>query len=368
MNGIAGGNTTVGRVDATGLYQAPATLPSPDPTSIEATSAADGTASGRASVTVQNPVPGLTSVLPTSIPPGNFTLSVSGTNFTSGAVVVWGTKFLTTTFVSATELRATGSESTAGTIKVTVVNPDPGSSSSGAFNVLVAAAALPNVISAPVAARFLEQATWGPNPYLIALVQQQGIENHLNEELAYGASTYAAPAPGDGMDVVQARFFLDARSKTNQLRQRVAFALSQIMVASAIKVNNPSAFVLWQNMFQKDAFANFLTLLTDVTLSPTMGNYLDMVNNDKPDPVAGTSPNENYGREVLQLFSIGLNELNQDGTFQLDGSGNPIPTYTQDTVEGFAHAFTGWTYPTKPGATGHFRNPEYYGGPMIAFG
>jgi hypothetical protein len=77
-------------------------------------------------------------------------------------------------------------------------------------------------------------------------------------------------------------------------------------------------------------------------------------------------PNENYAREVLQLFSIGLEQLNQDGTPQLDGSGNPIPTYDQDTIEGFAHTFTGWTYPTKPGATARFRNPEYYGGPMYA--
>jgi len=130
-------------------------------------------------------------------------------------------------------------------------------------------------------------------------------------------------------------------------------------------VNNPSAFVLWQNMFQKDAFGNFSTLLTDVTLSPVMGNYLDMVNNDKPGN--GVDPNENYAREVLQLFSIGLAVLNPDGTPQLDSSNNTIPTYTQDTIEGFAHTFTGWTYPTKAGATARFRNPEYYGGPMIAF-
>ncbi len=98
-----------------------------------------------------------------------------------------------------------------------------------------------------------------------------------------------------------------------------------------------------------------------------MGNYLDMVNNDKPDPVAGTAPNENYGREVLQLFSIGVHQLNLDGTPQLDGDGNPIPAYDQDTIEGFSHTFTGWTYPTRPGKTGYFGNPEYYGGPMIAF-
>ena len=120
-------------------------------------------------------------------------------------------------------------------------------------------------------------------------------------------------------------------------------------------------------MFQKDAFGNFSTLLTDVTLSPVMGNYLDMVNNDKPDPNTGVTPNENYAREVMQLFTIGLEQLNQDGTAQRDSSGNTIPTYTQDTIEGFAHVFTGWTYPTKPGATARFHNPEFYGGPMVPF-
>jgi uncharacterized protein (DUF1800 family) len=108
-------------------------------------------------------------------------------------------------------------------------------------------------------------------------------------------------------------------------------------------------------------------VLTDVTLSPAMGNYLDMANNDKPDPNSGAEPNENYAREVLQLFTIGLAELNPDGTVQVDGSGNPIPTYTQDTIEGFSHVFTGWTFPTQPGKTGQFWNPEYYGGPMIPF-
>ncbi|HMH05953.1 MAG TPA: DUF1800 domain-containing protein, partial [Terriglobales bacterium] len=163
------------------------------------------------------------------------------------------------------------------------------------------------------------------------------------------------------------RFFTNALTGPDQLRQRVGFALSQIMVASAAKVNNPSAFVLWANMFQKDAFGNFSTLLNDVTLSPVMGNYLDMVKNDKPDPSTNSRANENYAREVLQLFTVGLDLLNPDGTPQLDGSGNPIPTYTQDTITGFARVFTGWTYPTKPGATAGFGNPAFYGGPMIAF-
>src|SRR5258708_2424479 len=98
------------------------------------------------------------------------------------------------------------------------------------------------------------------------------------------------------------------------------------MVASSNKVNDVSAFTLWQNMFAKDAFGNYYDLLKDVTLSPVMGNYLDMVNNDKPNPANGTEPNENYAREVQQLFSIGLMQLTPDGTVKLDGSGNPIWT------------------------------------------
>ena len=367
VNGIAGGNATIGKVDSTGLYQAPVALPSPNFISVEATSAADSTVSASASVTVENPVPTVASVSPASIPMGNFTITVTGTNFVNGSVVVWGTKFLTTTFLSATQLRATGSATLAGPVKVSVQNPDPGSASSGMLNLVVAAPPPPNVISASIAARFLEQSSWGPNPALITLVRQQGIANHLDSELSNAPSIFVPVGPNDGVDAVQARFFLNALHNRDHLRQRVAFALSQMMVASANKINNPSAFVLWQNMFMKDAFGNFLTLLTDVTLSPTMGNYLDMVNNDKPNPAAGTAPNENYAREVLQLFSIGLNELNQDGTPQLDSSGNPIPTYDQDTVEGFAHVFTGWTYPTKAGSTARFPNPENYSGPMIPF-
>src|SRR3984957_19453957 len=92
-----------------------------------------------------------------------------------------------------------------------------------------------------------------------------------------------------------------------------------------------------------------------------------MVDNDKPNPVNGTTPNENYAREVLQLFSIGLYELNADGTQKLDSTAAPIPTYTQDTVEGFSAVFTGWTYPTLAGATSQWTNPVNFNGAMVAF-
>jgi uncharacterized protein (DUF1800 family) len=107
--------------------------------------------------------------------------------------------------------------------------------------------------------------------------------------------------------------------------------------------------------------------MENVTLNPTMGEYLDMRNNDKADPTRGTRANENYARELMQLFTIGLFQLNQDGTLQLDSSSNPIPTYDQTTIQNFAKVYTGWTYPTKPGATLQKHNPAYYIGSMVPF-
>jgi uncharacterized protein (DUF1800 family) len=367
INGIPSGNTTVGTISADGLYTAPATVPTPNTIQVMATSLADTTASATGTATLTNPAPIVNAVLPTTIPVGNFTLVVTGQKFASGAVVSFGGTFLPTTFVSSTELTATGTSTSAqaGTVQVTVINPDPGSMTSNQFALEVGTPA--NALSATAAARLLEQSTWGVNPQSLSHLQAVGMQAFLNEQFAMAASTYPAQGASDDITVVQKRFFTNALTGQDQLRQRVGFALSQIMVASAAKVNNPSAFVLWANMFQNDAFGNFSTLLNDVTLSPVMGNYLDMVNNDKPNPNTDSRANENYAREVLQLFTVGLDVLNPDGTPQLDGSGNPIPTYTQDNVTAFARVFTGWTYPTAPGATARFGNPEFYGGPMISF-
>lgn len=365
VNGIPNGNATVGTISSGGAYTAPLTIPNPNMIQVQAISLADTTATSTGTVTISNPQPLVTQVLPSNIPVGNFTLVVSGQNFVNGAVVAFGGTFLPTTFVSSKQVTATGTATAAdtGTVQITVINPDPGSATSNAFSLEVGTPA--NELTPTAAARLLEQSTWGVNPLSLSHVQAVGMQAFLNEQFAMAPSTYPAPGANDDMSVVQKRFFTNALTGQDQLRQRVAWGLSQIMVASAVKINNPSAFVLWQNMFQNDAFGNFSTLLTDVTLSPVMGHYLDMVNNDKPGN--GVDPNENYAREVLQLFSIGLEQLNPDGTKQLDSSGNSIPTYDQDTIEGFAHTFTGWTYPTKPGATARFNNPEYYGGPMIPF-
>ncbi len=365
VNGIPNGNATVGTISQGGMYQAPATVPVPNIIQVQATSLADTTATSTGTATITNPAPVVSAVLPTTIPVGDFTLVVTGQKFASGAVVSFGGTFLPTTFVSSTQLTASGTATStqAGTVQIAVMNPDPGSKTSNAFALQVGSVA--NTVSASAAARLLEQSSWGVNPASLSHVQAVGMQAFLNEQFAAPISTFPAPASDDDMSDVQSRFFMNALTGQDQLRQRVAWGLSQIIVTSAVKINNPSAMVAWQNMFQNDAFGNFSTLLTDITVSPVMGNYLDMVNNDKPGN--GTAPNENFAREILQLFSIGLEQMNQDGTLQLDGSGNPIPTYGQDEIIGFAHVFTGWTYPTKPGATARWRNPEFYGGPMEAF-
>ena len=141
-------------------------------------------------------------------------------------------------------------------------------------------------------------------------------------------------------------FWKQAVTGQDQLRQRVAFALSQILVVSFNSNLNSEPFALagYLDLLSKDAFGNFRQLLEDVTLSPTMGRYLDMLQNDKEDVATGKNPNENYAREVLQLFSIGLYKLHPDGSLVLDANGLPIATYDQEVVKGFAHVFTGWSY------------------------
>ena len=366
VNGAPGGTAYLGTISSTGLYTAPAVLPTVTTLTIGAPSVEDPQSNNAPSyITLLSNLPVVTAALPTPIPVGNFTIAVSGSNFLNGAQVIFGGTMLTTTFISSTSLSASGTSSASGTVPLQVINPGTGSPTSNTLQLQVGASN--TGVTASAAARFLEQSTFGPTPASIQHVQQVGLQAFLNEQFAATASTYPAPAANTDIGPVKQRFFTNALTGPDQLRQRVAWSLAQTFVVSNQKIGDPSAFTSWMNMLQKDAFGTFSTLLNDVTLSPTMGNYLDMVRNDKPDPNSGREPNENYAREILQLFSIGLAQLNPDGTPQVDGNGVPIPTYTQDTIIGFAHVFTGWAYPTKAGQTASFYNGEYYGGPMIPF-
>ena len=234
------------------------------------------------------------------------------------------------------------------------------------------------------AVRLLEQATFGPTDALVTQVKAEGLAVWLNSQFsapeshypAYpwvpqNSTTYCASSTDTQcyrdnytLFYLQNAFFQNALNNPDQLRQRVAFALSQIFVTSGLVIGEAYAMAGYQQIMLDNAFGNFETLLTQVTLSPVMGNYLNMANNVKQ--TGAVAPNENYGREILQLFSIGVWELNSDGSLLLDRHGQPIPSYDQDTVEGFSHVFTGWTYPVIVGATpGTRTNPQNYLSPMI---
>jgi uncharacterized protein (DUF1800 family) len=145
---------------------------------------------------------------------------------------------------------------------------------------------------------------------------------------------------------VQSTFWQQSISGNDQLRQRVEYALTQLMVISSepnFSIQSmPRGEANYYDVVGADAFGNFRTLLQDVTLNPMMGQFLNMLVNDKGN--ATTDPDENYAREVMQLFTIGLWQLNDDGSQKLDTTGNPIPTYSNTDVMGMAAVFTGWSW------------------------
>ena len=220
--------------------------------------------------------------------------------------------------------------------------------------------------------RILEQATWGPTPESSLQLQALGLKSWFAHQVAAPISTYpdqpllnAQGNPNTNVGPVQLQFFENALNGQDQLRQRVAFALSEIWVVSNLEVANASAFPPLMRIFQRRAFDNYEALMKDVTLNPGMGRFLNMVNNDKGNPAKGTAANENYAREIMQLFTLGLTKLHDDGTPVLDSNDNPEPTYTQTDVTNMAKAFTGWVYGAPPGVAPAGHDRAYYLTPMI---
>ncbi len=231
------------------------------------------------------------------------------------------------------------------------------------------------VVSQEQAARFLYQSTFGPKLSEIRRVQSMGFDSWLDEQMAHPATLQepCMQAVLDDPDLPlyqnsrQEAWFLNSAEGQDQLRQRMAFTLSQLFVVSdaASLGNEVMGLAKYYDLLAINAFGNFRDVLEDVTLNTMMGFYLGMFKNAKADPVAGTQPDENYAREVLQLFTIGLHQLNMDGSELLDIDNNPIPTYDQADIENFARVFTGWNYagcpennwtwcnPTTPGVSGY---------------
>lgn len=237
-------------------------------------------------------------------------------------------------------------------------NP-PSNSIATSTDSAVTAAAITTPVTETAAIRFLEQASFGPTRAEVQRVMQIGFDAYINEQFSMQASNYAIKLTGGTVREQKHRFLYNAINGRDQLRQRMAFALGQIFVVSSLGLSKVDAVPSYQRMLMGASFGNFAQLLRKVTLHPSMGFYLDMVNN-----WAGEHPNENYAREVMQLFTIGTIELNLDGSPRVDAEGRHIPTYTQTDVEELARALTGWTYPGKVGDTPGNQNEMYFHGNM----
>lgn len=216
--------------------------------------------------------------------------------------------------------------------------------------------------------RFLNQATFGAteadalrfgglddkNEYSRWIDEQLSAEPSL--QLAYVQAVAPNPVPaGFNIRVLHTQrqdiWFQNAVRGKDQLRQRVAWALSQIMVVSQVSLDRfPLGLADYYDLLARDAFGDFRKLLEDVTLHPMMGVYLSMLGNQRPDVARNIRPDENYARELMQLFAIGLVQLNPDGTTKRDALDQPIPTYDQAVIEGFAQVFTGWNWACAAGS------------------
>ncbi len=227
------------------------------------------------------------------------------------------------------------------------------------------------------AARLAKQTSFGPTTSMVSHIKDVGAAAWVDEQLGTTGSSYADIA---GTEVrrdfcantdtvcnrqhfsrtpVAMRFFADAVAGSDQLRQRVAFALGQMIVASEQEVNSAAGIAAFNEILLSNAFGNYRDILAQVTLSGYMGDYLDMADSNK------SGPSENYARELLQLFSMGPDQLNMDGTPKLDASGTAIPNYTTDDIKGVAKALTGWTYARVGGAAITDGNARDYSKPMI---
>lgn len=228
--------------------------------------------------------------------------------------------------------------------------------------------------------RFMEQATFGPTTPLDTRIRRIGLRTWLAEQFEAPYPTLAYPniplmptnIPANCTEIaapvcfrthytqipLQQWFFKEAFYGNAQLRHRVSWALSQVLVTSGVQIQQSSHMIAYHKILSENAFGNYRKLLKDITVNPAMGDYLDTVRSTK------NNPNENYPREILQLFSVGLFKLNLDGTLIRDNQGNPIPTYSQEDINNFSKVFTGWNY-CNSGCTNSLPGLVNYKDPLV---
>jgi hypothetical protein len=282
------------------------------------------------SVTVTTAFPNIV-VKPSTLTGGNVSITITGSTFVPGEIVFLAGNPLKTVSSSSTQITATGylAPWTSGSALVELIGGD-GTSKIAAQSVPIN----PTATTYDAAARFSTQAAFGPRPDLVEHIQQIGFDAFITEQFSQASIGYTA----DG----QHAFILAATTGNSLLRQRVALALQSFIVPHGIEFSPSSTY--FETKLETDANANFRTLLGDIAGDPNIGIFLNLVGNQvSTSPLV--QPNQNFARELMQLFTLGPMLLNDDGSVQMDANGNPIPTYTQDTVIDLTRALTGWSYP-----------------------
>ena len=300
-------------------------------------------------------------VQPAVLAAGPINLTITGTNFTASSVVTMAGDPLATTVLSSTQITATGylPPWSSGNVLVSVIQGEATATS------LQPSAQSPNPLASrqvPVAstkvtydaaARFTTQAAFGPRPGLIEHIQSIGFDAYIAEQfqqapvlLPYNDSRHA--------------YLMAAVQGNALLRQRVASALQSFIVPQWRDFDPSGIFI--ERKMQAAASGNFRQLLTDIVSDPNIGTFLNLANN-----TASANPNQNFGRELMQLFTIGPVMLNDDGSVQLDQQQNPIPSYDQGTVLAMTRALTGWVYPHGVNAQAISNEGIDYSLPLTAY-
>ena len=333
---LSGAGTLSASTSMSGIaitYTAPASIATKTTVTVTATSAADMTKSATSTITLN---PAAVTGGPITVSPATVSVALNGTQpFTASGQpsVTWsataGSITSTGVFTAPSTMTSTGTV----TISAAGTNNQVGTA-------LVTLTGGTTLASTATAQRFLQQAAFGPSSASIANVQAVGLQGWLNQQFALAKiSNYANLTSS-----MPTRFLTNSVMNQDQLRQRVAFALSQITVVSLNSLIFPNNVTPFQELLLSDSFTNYRQILGDVTLSAPMGGFLNMVNNAAANPALGTVANENYARELMQLFSIGTVMLNQDGSVQLGSDGLPAATYNQTNVTELARVLTGWTF------------------------
>ncbi len=307
------------------------TLPSPTNTTLQiAIISSDGVTSNTISLPV---IFSTFEVQPSVLVGGPVSLSISGSGFKTGDIVSVAGAALSTTINSSSSITATGFllPWLSGNVVIEIAHSD-GIQPYAALSVPIQA----TPVTYDAAARFTTQAAFGPRPDVVQDVQSLGFDGWITQQLQQSPIIFNPASSG------KTQYIHAVVGGNSLLRQRLSLALQSFIVPQDQDFD-PSV-TEFETMLERDSTGNFRQLLTDITSSPNLGWFLNLANNQASTNTL-VQPNQNFAREVMQLFSIGPFMLNDDGSVQTDINGNPLPAYTQDTVIELTRALTGWVYP-----------------------